>query len=800
MTDQSTKLDRSLTAFARGVIKWRWLVVIATLGISMLLGSGASGLFFDTDYRAFFSDDNPQVQAFEELQSVYTKNDNILFVIAPQSGEVAEENTLHAIEELVSEAWKIPFAIRVDAITNFQHTFAEQDDLIVRDLVEGAEGQTQVYFSETQRIALQEPLLRNRLINDEASVTGVNVTLQLPGEHPEEVFESVAASRALVDQFQTDNSGIDVYLSGFAMLNNAFQEISMDEMSRLLPLMFGAMILLMVFMLRSVSGTFVTMLVIALSSAAAMGIAGFFNVGLTPPSAQAPTIIMTLAIADSVHILLSMLRELKAGSSKYDAIVESIRVNFGPVFLTSLSTVIGFLSLNFSDVPPFNHLGNMTAVGVTAAFLLSVTFLPAMIAILPVRTKKVTSTRSSSPMMGKLADFVILRKNALLYTTGAMVLILAALIPLNTLDDRFVEYFDDTTAFRQDTDFLSENLTGIYQLEYSINSGESGGVSNPAYLDQLDRFAEWFRVQEGVVHVSTLTDIMKRLNKNLNGDDPSYYRLPGDRDMAAQYLLLYEMSLPYGLDLNNQINVDKSATRFTVTTENISAVDLRRLNEAGQDWLIENTPVAMHAAGSGPAMMFSYVSGINISSMLTGSVLALLLISLLMIVALRSVKLGMISFFPNLLPAVVAFGTWALLSGLVNIGLSIVIGMTLGIVVDDSIHFLSKYRRARVEKGMNAEDAVRYSFMSVGRALIATSIILVVGFLILSTSAFGMNADMGLMTAITIGLALFIDFFLLPPILLILDNKPAEAVATAEILDANGTLQPIPVRVHKSHQ
>jgi len=381
--------------------------------------------------------------------------------------------------------------------------------------------------------------------------------------------------------------------------------------------------------------------------------------------------------------------------------------------------------------------------------------------------------------MERLANFVIFRKTALLYSSTALVLLFAALIPMNTLDDQFVEYFDESTAFRQDTDFLSENLTGIYQIEFSIASGESGGVSDPHFLRRVEDFALWFRSQPDVVHVSSITDIMKRLNKNLNSDDPSFYRLPDSREMAAQYLLLYEMSLPYGLDLNNQINVDKSATRFSVTTQNVSAVRVRELNEQGQDWLVANTPEAMHAAGSGPAVMFSYVSGVNINSMLQGSILALILISLLMIVALRSLKLGMLSFIPNLLPAVVAFGVWALLSGTVNLGLSIVIGMTLGIVVDDSIHFLSKYRRARMEQGLSAEDAVRYSFSSVGRALIATSIILVAGFIILSTSAFGMNADMGLMTAITIALALIIDFFVLPPLLIKFDGEK-EAVVSRE--------------------
>ncbi|MBX2820030.1 MAG: MMPL family transporter [Rhodothermaceae bacterium] len=775
--EPQNKFQEATVAFARWVIRWRWAVVIGSLIAAMGIGSGAQGLFFDTGYRAFFNEENPQLMAFESLQKIYTNNDNVLFVVAPKDGEVFDTEVLLAIEEIAAEAWKTPFALRVDAITNYQHTYAEEDDLIVQELVYEAASLPPSEFTAIKDIAVNEPFLRDRLIDPDARVTGVNVTLQLPGESPTEGPEASAFSRQLADEIQAKYPNVDIYLTGIAELNNAFVEISQNEMSRLLPLMFGLMILVMIISLRSVSGTIATMLVILFSVIVAMGFGGFLKIGLTPPSAQAPTIIMTLAIADSIHILVTMLREMRKGMGKYDAIVESIRVNMAPVFLTSVSTVIGFLTLNFSDVPPFNHLGNMTAVGVVGAFVFSVTFLPAFIAILPVKPRVIEEGKST--LMDRLADFVILRRKPLLWVTTATVVLFAAFIPLNVLEDRFVEYFDETTSFRQHTDFTADNLTGLYQAEFSLGAGSSGGISDPEYLMKVEEFALWLRAKPEVLHVNTFTDVMKRLNKNMHADDPSYYRVPDSRELAAQFLLLYEMSLPYGLDLNNQINVDKSATRLTVTLDNISSANMRRITEESQAWLTENAPAHMYSVGSGAAIMFSYVSGINISSMLQGSILALFVISFLMIFALRSLKLGLISFIPNLLPAVIAFGIWGIMSGVVNLGLSIVIGMTLGIVVDDSIHFLSKYRRAREEQGLNAEDAVRYAFNSVGRALVVTTVILSLGFLVLSTSVFLMNASMGLMTAITIVLALLIDFLMLPPLLIWLDgnkeNKPQPA-------------------------
>ncbi len=791
--ENSSRFEQSVVGYARWMLRWRWPILLGSVIISMLFGYGAQGLYFNTEYRAFFSDDNPHLASFEALQNIYTKNDNILFVVAPKNKKVFDAAALKAIDELQQESWKMPYALRVDAVTNYQHSYAEEDDLIVHDLIEDVSDLPADWLSEAQRIALSEPLLKNRLIDAEAEVTGVNVTLQLQGEGADEVTEAVAFARELATRIEAQHPDVEIYITGFAMLNNAFQEVSMDELSRLMPIMFGLMILIMIFSLRSVPATIATMLVIAFSTIVAMGSGGFFKLGLTPPSAQAPTIIMTLAIADSIHFLVIMFREMRRGLSKADAIVESIRVNFGPIFLTSLSTVIGFLSLNFSDVPPFNHLGNLTAVGVTMAFLLSVSFLPALLSVLPIKVKaKTGKDESVSPWMDKLAGFVIAQRKPLLWGSTAIVLLFASLIPLNVLDDRFVEYFDESIDFRTSTDFASKNLTGIYQAEFSVGSGESGGISNPEYLRQLDAFAEWYRSKPNVVHVSTFTDVMKRLNKNMHGDDEAWYVLPDSRELAAQYLLLYELSLPYGLDLNNQINVDKSATRFTVTLENMGSVEMREISRQGEEWLQANADEALFSNGSGPAIMFANVSGMNINSMLQGSLWALLIISFLMIFALRSLKLGLISFLPNLLPAIVAFGVWALLSGLVNLGLSVVVGMTMGIVVDDSIHFLSKYRRARREKNMRTEAAVRYAFSSVGRALVVTTVILVAGFMVLSTSAFEMNASMGLLTSITILLALIIDFFTLPPLLLWLDGDKEEHTEGNGLVEEQASQIPSP--------
>ncbi len=754
--------------FFNFVLNWKYLVILLSVLITAALGTGLQKLAFSNDYRMFFSEANPQLTAFEQLQDTYSKNDNVLFVLAPRDGRVFTRDTLAAVQELTQAAWQLPYSLRVDSISNFQYTYAKDDDLVVEDLVFDLNTLSDQELERKQQIAVKDPLLLNRLISSSAHVTGVNVTIQLPGKKLSEVPEVAEAAHKLAAQIEATHPEIKIHLTGMIMMNNAFPSASKEDMQSLYPVMFLAVILSLALMLRSIPGTLSTLIIIILMIIGTMGITGWMGIRISPPTTTVPIVIMTLAIADCVHILVNFLHGMREGLEKREAILESLRINLQPIFLTTLTTAIGFLSLNFSDAPPFRDLGNMAAIGVWLAFFLSITFLPAMMMILPVKALR-GDTRGSIAML-RLAEFVIRYKRHLLWVMGGIIIFLIAQIPNNRLDDQFVKYFDETITFRQATDFTNENLTGIYLIEYSLNSGEPGGVSDPAFLQKVEAFAQWYRRQPHVLHVNTITEIMKRLNRNMHGDDDSWYRLPDRRDLSAQYLLLYEFSLPFGLDLNNQINVKKSATRFTVTLENLSTKQLLAIEKEAQAWLTEHAP-GMRIEGVSPSVMFAHIGERNIKAMLKGTTLALVMISFILIFALRSLRIGGLSLLPNLVPIGMAFGIWGLLVGEVGLALSVVSGMTLGIVVDDTVHFLSKFLRARREKGMDAEDAVRYAFSTVGTALWVTSLVLMLGFGILAFSHFQLNAGMGLLTAITIGLALVADFLFLPPLLMLFGGK-----------------------------
>ena len=759
-------------AIAHWVIKYRWFLIAACLIISAASGSGMLKLTFNNDLRAFFSEENPQLQALEALENTYNRIDNIYFTLAPKDGNVFTRETLAALEELTESSWHIPYSSRVDSITNFQYTHSENDELIVEPLVDDALNMSAAEINRARDIVLSDPRLVNQQVSPSGHVTGINVNILKPENINDAVPEVAAYAREIANKFRQKYPSIDIYVAGAVMFDNAFSEATRDDMKTLVPVMFLVLVIIIGVALRSYSGTIATLIIILMSMVTGMGLAGWAGIALTTGSGIAPTIILTLAVADSVHIMATVYQQMSLGQKKLEAVAESLRINLQPVFLTSITTAIGFLTMNYSDAPPFRDLGNIVAMGVIAAFFYSIFFLPSLMAILPIKVRNIKKEKNHlCHACNRLADFVIRNRRTVFWSMLVMIALLISGMSRLELNDNFLRYFSRKYDIRRATDFMQENLRGWDIIEYSLDSGEPGGIHKPEYLEAVEDFAGWYRKQPKVTFVSTITDTFKILNKNMHGDDPAYYAIPDSRELAAQYLLLYELSLPFGQDLNNRLNVDKSATRMIVFLKDTTAREQREMDARARVWLKDNGPPPMFTYGSGLSIIWAHISKRNIESMLGASFGALILISAILILALRSFRLGFISLIPNLAPAFMAFGIWGLLVGQVGLGLSVIASLTIGIVVDDTIHFLSKYLRARREENMDPTDAVRYAFNTVGTAMWVTTLALVAGFAVLTASGYNVNAQMGLLSAITISLALFLDFFFLPALLLMMDHK-----------------------------
>ncbi|WP_104025479.1 efflux RND transporter permease subunit [Vibrio hyugaensis] len=749
--------------------KYSIWVLLATVLLVIVATIGGKNLYFRGDYNIFFDGTNKQLLAFDEIQTTFAKTDNLAIVIAPDNNDVFTPETLQLVQNLTVDSWQVPYSSRVDSIANYQHTEAIEDDLLVEDLLYEDYELTSVRIAKVKHIALTEPVIKNALISEKGDVTIVNITVQLPEvDKTAEVQEVMNHINGMIEQYQQNYPNVEFHKAGIIAMNYAFMTAAQEDSSTLVPTMLLVILVFLTIMLRSFLSVIATLVVIIGSVMATMGLSGWAGMFLSTATVNVPTLVMTLAVADCVHVIATMRQSMQNGFSKAHSIERSIALNFMPILITSVTTAIGFLMMNMSDSPVLRDFGNLSALGVMIACFLSVTLLPALLKLLPIRVKQNTS-KNGSDFMDKLGDFVVTNRKALLPLSVLVIVVSASLIPLNKVNDESVKYFDSRSDFRQAADFMEERISGMTNISIAIKTNESQGIADPIFLNSIGSFTDWLRAQPETDHVATLADVYKRLNKNMHADDDAYYSLPQDRELAAQYLLLYEMSLPYGLDLNNQINVDKSSIKMVLTVDNLGSVELVDLENRIYAWFAENAH-QYEVVASSPSLMFAHIGETNMASMLSTLPITLVLISALLIFALRSLKLGLISLVPNIAPAVIGFGLWALISGEINLGLSVVVTLTLGIVVDDAVHFLSKYQRARKE-GQTAEQAVRYAFHTVGRALWITTVVLVAGFSVLAMSSFRLNADMGQLSAIVIFIALVVDFLFLPTLLMLFDKE-----------------------------
>ena len=755
--------------FSELVVARRWLVILAAVVAVLALAYGGRFLSFRADTREFFSQDNPLVVALEAHENTYTKDDHLMFVLAPKDGNVFTREVLAAVEELTEASWQIPYSSRINSLTNFQQIEAEGDDLRVFPLVEDASSLSEGDIERIRQIALASPQLSGRLLSEDGAVTAVFAALpSKPSGDIETALQIATYARELGVAFEERHPLIDLHVTGSVMFDAAFVEVPQREMQYMVPLMLLLLLLAVGLGLRSLWGTISTLLVILMSVVAALGAIGWAGVVLKAGNMSAIIVIMTLSVAHCVHVISTMQLVRRDGASRHRSITDSLRINMSPMFITSATTAIGFLSLNFSDSPPFRMLGNITATGVMIALVLSLTFLPAFLALTPSRI--IPGQARSRLVMEAFAEFLIAHRRRVFLATAAVITVLVIGIERITLDDNFNTYFGERFEVRKAGDFAESNLIGSNYLAYSLPAGGSNAIAEPAYLAGLEKLAIWFRRQPEVKHVSTFSDIMKMLNQKLNGDNPEQYRVPQNRETAAQYLLLYELSLPQGFDLNDRVDIAKSSTRFTVSVKNISSIELQELAGRAQAWMSANTP-SLRSPATGITIVYANLAERNIRAMLLGTIIALTLISFVLIFALRSLKMGLISLVPNLIPAAIAFGMWGYINGEVGLAISVVMTMTLGIVVDDTVHFLSKYLRARREHHMSSSMACLFAFGTVGPALWITSLALFAGFCVLGLSGFKLNSEMGLLNAAVIAVALLADFLFLPPLLMWLDRK-----------------------------
>lgn len=755
------------------VLRFPRLTIALCLAIFAVSAAGVFQYTLSYDTRVFFNPEGADLAKLRAFDAKYGQNNDVLMVLWAGGRKVTEPEVLAALGDLVTQAWQLPHSTRVDALTNFPHVSADTDSFSVADLVPDPANVTVEEARAIERIALDDSLIRNRLLSADGRAAGVLVNFNLPAEASIEVQEIVAASRALVARFEAIHPGIEVKLTGNVMLMATFSEAALNDIKVLIPVSLIITSLVMFVFVRAVLPSVAILSLLGLSSAAAMGLAGWYGYEINTATVACPIIIMTVNMAAAVRIVTTAMGALGRGLTRHEAIAEAVSMNLWPVTLTNATTMIGFLAMNLADAPPLRQQGNVVVVGICLAYVFTFTWLPALLSLMPLRP----AVQRSERVMVLLGHFVNRYYRQLFFLCSVIVVSCAIWLGNIRLDDDFARYFDWRFDYRQDSDFAEEHLTGLNIIEFDIGSGEEGGIFEPEYQERLAAFEAWLREQEGVVSVLAISDITRRVHDAMNVGRADAGPMPQDRETIAQYFLLYEMSLPYGVSLNEQINVSRSSSRVTAILRKMSSSQIRDVDDRATEWLAGNVPPEMQTQATGINVLFANLSGVNIRSMMLATLVSVLLIAVVVGIALRSAVYGALSILLNMLPSLVGFGLWGLLYQDIGLAASVVTAMTIGLVVDDTIYFLLMYQQARA-RGLDPEGAINHVFAVVGVAMLVITVSLTVGFGTLAFSGFEVNRSLGAMTALVILSNLFIDWLMLPPVMRIMENSRAKRSGT----------------------
>lgn len=753
-------------------------LVIGSFLILLLLAAGMWNLSFNSSYRVFFSEDNPYLLAFDHLNEQFSSPENISFVLESKKGSLINSKDIQTIEGIVDRAYELPFSTRVEAFTNFPFTKTEGDTFVVEDLIPNVKPLDETTLSRIRNAIEKEESVQGRLINDKHNFAVVTVQLTYPKQTSENEDKVVQAAEIIRTQVQANNPGVNVWLFGTTFLAHSTLVAADLDGQTLVPAMFVFSILAGYLILRSVALVFASQLIIFTSVLAAMGLAGWLKYELNSVSAMAGLLIMILALADSIHIGSTFLKELQSGMDKKSALKSSLEKNMLAVFLTSITTVMGFASLNFINSSAFSDLGNIAIFGVLIALIFSFTLFPGLLMLL-VRDSEIKGIRQIE-VSRWIAKTAIEKRRSIAVLFALLVLTTAPFITQNRFNIDFLKFFDPGTDVRQATDAFVRNLPNIHSIQYSIETNQENGINDPAFLEKVDAFLSWYENQEGVSHSYSYVDVIKRLNRDMHGGNSEWYKIPNDRQLASQYLLLYEISLGSGQSLEELLDMDRSALKVSIMMDQSDAQRILGLEQKARNWLQLYAPDLQVSEGVSNDILFARQTGFIVEAMTKGSLVTILFVTLTIMLGIRSIRYGLISLIPNLVPALVVYGVWGMLVKEMNHAVAVTYSVSLGLIVDDTVHILSKYISQR-RKGVSPEEAIYFTLENTATALIVTSVMIGGGLMIMAFATFLPNAQIGMVMAPIIFIALLFDLFLLPGLLLYFDKKKVELQAANKL-------------------
>ncbi|MFT4815573.1 MAG: putative RND superfamily exporter protein [Pseudohongiellaceae bacterium] len=768
-----------INLWASFTISYRVPIIVGSVVLLLTAMLTGKAIPFDNSTERYFVAGDPALLEYDNLIELFGDNEYLIvgFEAVSSETDIFNADTLRDIARVSDFLEYHEYVTQLRSITNFQFIHGLGEDLSTDYLIEDVEELigNSAAIADTKNILNNEPLALDTLITRDFRHTRVAARVEYSNETSEAKVQLVQDLYRFVEEENLSSDSYILHLSGYPLAQERFETVSAEDIAMLIPIMVGLMVLILFFSFRSLWATIAPWLVIACGILLVQEIQSYLGIPHTTvdSGALAPTLII-IGIGITVHILLEFFNFMHAGFDGVEAARSTIINIWRPAFFTAITTAAGFFALSVTKILPVREFAFLGAIGSITLFLFALTVLPAVLSFMkkiPPNTTRVLDAGFISKITQKVPDFTLRNRNRILLGGLAALIFSIWNIPNIVIDSNYVTLFKESSQTRQDIEYFDDVYRGMMNLDIILDSGEEEGVKDPVFLLQLDEIQSWLQQRETLGPINSIADYLKEVNQALNGDEPEFYRLPSSPEMTAQLLLLYESS-GANEDLSDIKDFENRHARLVVPVVNMEASVMQAELESIEAYLGENYP-HLQAAVTGTMALYTVQDTYISEGMAVSFLIALGVITLFFITLFKSVKYGLLSIIPSVLPIVLAgsFAGWLGIS--LDQSAVIVFAMTMGIAVDDAIHVMSRYLHAKGE-GASTKQSITRAMNESGRAVVFSSIVLVFGFSVLCLASFTTIIYVGLFGSIIMTLALVGDLLVLPAILYWADGSEDE--------------------------
>ena len=739
------------------------LPLLRTLSIALFLLLGilsatvVNKLVFSFDFSQFFPEEDPDLTFYNEFVEEFGTDDNFLLIAVKNDGGVFKKDFLKRFNSFSEESTSFDFVTERNSLTTLSYPLKTSFGYTALPIIHIAD--TTQYVKDWKKIQ-EDKLFTNVLIDANAN----SIVLALSTEDNLDY----KASEVLLTQIRTSlqkNNLTDYHILGRAFFYEAIVDMQKSEVLKTTIIASILVFIILLLVYRSLPVVLISVTSIGLSLLLFLGLLAILGKELNAMAAFYPVLMLIVGTSDVIHLTDSFIRKIQGGKDKYRAILSSLKEVGLTTLLTSITTAIGFITLLSSRLVSIREFGINAAMGVMVAYVTVICFTGALLISMPKKRLIGQKSVSKKWVTYLLQLNTITKKNPNTIIVGTLLFAILCVfgVSLITTNHEFKQTLPNQSKIANDFNFFQENYAGFRPLEIAISSKNGYKVTDYEVAVEIEKLTAHLSQIESIGNIQSPNLPYKIINKANNLNKSKYLILPSSKETFITYQK--DVTKLARKQLGKFVNKTKEKARINAKLQDVGTDSLKRLYTHIEDYANKVTDTTkMTIKVTGKSMLLDKNSEYVRKSLLEGLLYGLIIIGIIMVLVFKDIKMFLISLVPNLLPMLFAGSILGFLGIPLEAGLSVVFAIVFGIAVDDTIHFLGKYKLG-ITQGLTKEEALEKTFTQTGRALVITTLILFFGFMVMLFSIHQPSITIGIIISVTLVAALVLDLLLLPVLL-----------------------------------